>query len=126
MKKSLALALAGLFLFVSVAQAQTWPTVDGTLTIVGSTATSIDLLVTQTVGSRLKLTVYHACFVGGELGTFVGAETKTGYDGSVLTFNTGPRRYKGNDYAPDSCWAQLRYQGGGGAFLLLDGLYTFP
>jgi hypothetical protein len=83
------------------------------------------VLITQTAGPAVTLRVDHDCWVEYNV-TFAGEETKRGDSGTVLTFNTGPRKVQGKMLTPTLCYALLYYQVSGNLLAQLGYAYTLP
>lgn len=124
MRRSLALASAGLFLFAGVANAAA-PT--GTLAVVGSTATTVTLYAEQTGGDPVKLTIRHYCYVGDNYASdsiFAGSDQASFTGSATVTFDIGPRKVKGKTLTPDNCFAYIMYQMPSQTALVLAGVDT--
>ncbi len=115
MKRLLALVLfvAALAVVVPVGLATSagatfdYTQLQGNLSVVASTPTSVSLLVTQTAGDPVTLVVEHVCYAGT---TYAGLVRLSVVSGDVVTVDVGPRKYHGKLLTPTWCQANLVYQ----------------
>jgi hypothetical protein len=118
--------LAGLVVVLVLASAA-WgvtPTnATGTLTFVGRTATSVTLEFTQTGGDPVKVYVDSYCYQGD---VFAGSEKVAVSGHALVTFNTGPRKFRGKVLVPTECWSTAYVWLGSSAVQILAGVETLP